>query len=226
MKRGNSTSFLIVALACLGAFAVYHQSASSGHHSARPADMTPSQDAGSRAENGTSQNETSPGSVISGAAAATKVDGIEPSSSPAEAPGLSLKEVERMRKLAIAHSTPASQYISEMFDAASPRADIAATVLQRLIKRQARSGLVDRQREDAAQRNGAAAFQLFQSPRILTGKVRAFPVRNTSRRALYESLPKLGGHPRLAGIRAGDAKVAFIAGGPIDQSRDNPLHDP
>jgi len=91
--------------------------------------MTPSQDAGSRAENGTSQNETSPGSVISGAAAATKVDGIEPSSSPAEAPGLSLKEVERMRKLAIAHSTPASQYISEMFDAASPRADIAATVL-------------------------------------------------------------------------------------------------
>ena len=34
-----------------------------------------------------------------------------------------------MRKLAIAHSTPASQYIREMFDAKSPRTDIAAAVL-------------------------------------------------------------------------------------------------
>ena len=116
-------------MCALGAFAVYHPWNRSGDRPARPADTAPSEGSASSSDNETPQNETSPATRLAYEAAATNKGDIESNTSQAEAPRLSLKQVEKMRELAIAHSTPASQYINAMFDEKNPRANIIATVL-------------------------------------------------------------------------------------------------
>lgn len=129
MKPGPSTWFFIVALCALGAVAVYHPWNRSGDRPARPADTAPSKGGASSSGNEMPQNEPPTAAGLAYEAAATNKGDIESNTSQAEAPRLSLKQVEKMRELAIAHSTPASQYINAMFDAKNPRANIAATVL-------------------------------------------------------------------------------------------------
>lgn len=125
MKSGYSTRVLVVAFCAVGAFAVYHAWNGGGPHPARPADRAPS-----NGNNESPRSETSPSTGLAyDVPAATTAGGVESNASRTEAPKLSLKQVESMRKLAIAHSTPAKHYISEMFDPKSPRAGIAATVL-------------------------------------------------------------------------------------------------
>lgn len=97
--------FLIVALCALGAVAVYHPWNRSGDRLARPADTAPSRGSASSSGNETSQNETSPAAGLAYEAAATNKGDIESNTPRAEAPRLSLKQVEKMRELAIAHST-------------------------------------------------------------------------------------------------------------------------
>lgn len=123
MKPGSSTWLLIVALCALTAFAIYRQSSSSAPRSGDVTDIAIPGNDTSRRSSG-----TSPATTPDRSAAATAAE-INSSASRTEAPRLSLQEIEKMRKLAIAHNTPASQYIREMFDAKSPRADIAAAVL-------------------------------------------------------------------------------------------------
>lgn len=122
MKPGHSTWFLIAVFCGVGAFAVYHAWNSGGPHPAHPTDMA-------RSSGSNPQDETSPATGLAHDVNATRTGDIESNTSRGEAPSPSLKEVERMRKLAIAHGTPARQYISELFDAKNPRANIAAAVL-------------------------------------------------------------------------------------------------
>lgn len=91
--------------------------------------MALSKDSSLSGNNETLQSETSPATGPARDVAAAKAGDGGSNTLQAELPRPSLKQIEKMRELAIAHNTPASQYISDLFDAKSSRANIAATVL-------------------------------------------------------------------------------------------------